>query len=297
MFNNVKLFALAANLTLATLSVSTFAVPVTTVISGNLSYSENGTSSGSSVSPASNVYSWEGSPTLDSYAEITGDSSGTTEALSWSHAESAQVVSQIYQKSTVLNNTGSAQRFAFHFLVDSGSISATANNPMMTGEYLDATYNMNILVNGKKIWESTADLFLDQNGYVLTKSGTDLNKGAVAGPNYTWADYTGRLSLGTFQDNESFTLEYYLTATVTNSFYVYENQSCDENSVPLPGTNANCSQPFNGQSYARIGDPNGFEHSPINSDTVIPASNLPEPAGLMLIGLGLAALGLQRKRA
>lgn len=295
---NIKWSNIAAPITsllFAIFSATASAVPVTTLLSANVSYSENGTSASSAIDPSSSVSVYQGSPTFDSYAEANGDQSGTTDALSWSHAEYAQVVSQVHQVSTVLNNTGSAQRFTFRFLVDSGMISATANNPLISGEYLNANYDMNILVNGRSIWQSSANLYLDADGYVLTKSGMDLHYGATASAKYQWDDYKGRLNLGTFKNNESFTLEYYLTATVTNHFYVYENQSCGEGDVYVPDTTPNCSQSFNGQSYAHIGDPNGFEHSPISSDTVVPGTNVPEPAAAWLLLLGLAGLGISRR--
>jgi hypothetical protein len=139
--------------------------------------------------------------------------------------------------------------------------------------------DVNILLNGNSIWSTFAHIQTTENGSVLNKFGNDLSGTYTTdGPEsfYTWDQQSHALDLGNFADGQSFTLEYYISTTVE----------------------ALAHDSYHSWGQASFADPFGLSTSPFDTTTLTlqPASELPEPNGLLLFAGLLALLTVRYKR-
>lgn len=185
---------------------------------------------------------------------------------------------------TRTNLSGQNQAYAFDFTLSGGKLAFGD----WAGSWLNAAYDIHILLNNTPIWESSA-LFYGSGGYsaqpgvhnFLDTEGTELARhyynGYTSAPGdmwrvgYTFDTYNGHLDLGTFAPGETFTLSYLMNVDAYGPGYE-------------TGAIAQFGDPFN------LTD-SGFSGS-ISGDT----TSVPEPSTLLLFLSGFAGLvGLRRK--
>lgn len=299
-----KALSLSIGLTVGSVTFPALAVPVTVVVDGNTSVSESGAPAITSSAPAgTSVYLWN--QTNNSFAEAIGDNSGYSNVASNSSKNISEVTSQLHQSATVTNNTGAAQNFTFNFFINAGSLTTSNSVGFSATESILAGYDLNILVNGSSIWNSAATLTTDANGSNIVKSGADLNSSISSGSNYYWSSFSDVLSLGTFQNNETFTLDYFLTTKTVNNFTTLITHNCYTSNYGYgdgygygygSGSTEYCyDSEEGGSAYARIGDPNDIDYTRIDESTIGVTSSVSEPTSLVLVGAGLAGLAFRRR--
>jgi len=194
------------------------------------------------------------------------------------HTLSAQATNS----DTIVNSSGGSQEFFYDFTVFGPSLSLTDFVGVADSD-IDAptaSYDMSILVNGASVWNSSAVLHGGTGGHELLESGTDLGGTFFTDSDYSsifgydFNDYLGTVSLGIFDDSESFLFETVMEVIVSS--YDFE----------LGGR-------------ASIGDPGditGSGFGGVVSAQSLASTAVPEPSVIALFGLGLAGVVFSRRK-
>ena len=234
--------------------------------------------------PAASVYSYAESYNSGTggYTYATGDDTGYsdlfTAASVYDETASVNAGAQILHKAVITNDSASAQNIDFNFLIMGGRIDTFTGFWDGDSNTTNSGFSADIRVNGTSLWNATADISYNSSNVTLTLGGTDLG-GTEGWNNYSWGNYNGFLSLGSLAAGASLTLEYQLETYV--NLYLSES----------------------GYAAARISDPFDFNSNPLFAvdnfittpvDTGNP-TEVPEPAGTLLLGAGLAALAFRRR--
>lgn len=235
----------------------------------------------------------------------------------WSRAEGSSTgTARVGLSYTLTNTSGLAQNYTLSFHINSGFLFTDAQVPLAAGEYLSAYYGASITAGTHVLFNSSATLYTDDAGTSLTLDGTRLLDGGDDGSDgrYDWASGDYAIDLGVLNPGESVDLMaevLNLSDTAVGTYDYSGGGSIDTTSngpcgydmvdvdgdgsfYPVPRTP--CALP-KGSAGSRYDDPISFSSEPLTITTG-PATtqSVPEPGGLGLIGLGLAALHWTRRR-
>ncbi len=228
--------------------------------------------------------------------------------------------SEIVQNATLTNDAASALDFLYNFTITWGGLTAANYGFTTAEEYSKAGYLVDIKVNGTSIWNSAFELLTDINGTTYSSAGNMLGSYSAGQQYYGWSPVTGQLNLGTLAAGASMQLSYSIRTMVSgNHLYTcFNNQEPQLTDAPSDmNTLAVVSNPdcgygeygeygeygyanFAGDTYAQFGDPNGFDSSiaGFTQQNIVgrQPGSVSEPAGLALVGAGLAGLAFRRRQ-
>jgi len=295
----IKTLALAIGASTLAIAMPSHALLITSTVESSVQFTAgvNGNTQGVTDGPTNSTdisfYGQTENPNLNinpfsGGGYVKGDSAGNSELKSlgpW-YTQTAwlsspfimQTESNIVHKAVITNDTANMQNLNFNFLITAGTI--TSNSEQIQGNnYVSAGYSATIAVDGINLWNSAGLAKHDENGKSVTLSGTSLGGTAYSDSDwYSWDNYSDSLGLGFLSPGESLTIEYSLT-TYVNEYFEDDGYSYTP--------------------YATIGDPFDFNSSPLfGADKFVEAgtsTNVPEPVGAALLGLGLAGLAFRRK--
>jgi hypothetical protein len=222
-------------------------------------------------------------------AQANGNAAGDIAVRAGYSSPAAYIVDELHAKTTwsqtVVNQSGVGQSYAFNFHIAPGGILAGSDNTgLWLSSPLQASYNIEILLDNTVIWNSAAALRVGKDGGTwhddLTLTGTKLGRTyseelnpadayfGAWGAGYTFGGYDDVLDLGTLANNGSFTLTYLMEVRVAG---------------PM----------FESGAYAAFGDPlNLSGGGMIGEVTPVPE---PEIYALLLAGLGLIGWASRRR--
>lgn len=120
------------------------------------------------------------------------------------------------QDRTVVNTTGGALNFFYTFNLTNGGINASSTS-LMTGQFANANFAVDILVNGASLFQTNAQVLTDSTGQSLTSGGTNIfNFGSsctsIAACGASWGSQTFTLNLGILSAGASLNLTYDVTS-------------------------------------------------------------------------------------
>lgn len=178
-----------------------------------VNFSQSSTTNPSSVDVLDFTTSANGSSSgIHTYGD-TGGSFGSRSSGSGVYDVNGHFV----QDQTVFNTTGSALHYFYTFTLTGGEISASATTPFAAGQFADASYAANILVNGVSLFQTNAQVTMDSTGQSLIAGGTNI---FTSGPSsclssafcgVSWNTQTFTLDLGILAAGASLDLSYDLT--------------------------------------------------------------------------------------
>lgn len=324
---NKKLLALSAAIAFSTFATNSYALEINATSGYSAGSGANATSSSNSqslntdTSTATSVSSYSNGYSIDGDSNSSGSAFGNTNGSFFARAKGSGVAyssnSSITYSQSFTNNAASAQDFSLNFEIIQGALSVFGT-PTATNDFANASYNIyiNLLSNGTttSLFTSYAELSMNNTGGLnLTRTGTSLNTFYDAtNPNgsYGWSNFTQyngdpgneSLAIGTFAANESFSIQYGMTASANGQFTpstaattTTTISSIINGSISECG-DGGCGRTPNGGSSSRTGDPFNINGVVIGAVSQAPSS-VPEASSILLMGLGLVGLAFGRRKA
>ncbi|EWH08574.1 hypothetical protein DS2_16549 [Catenovulum agarivorans DS-2] len=326
--NKIKLLAVAISTILGTHIAPVYAFPTDIELSANTDVTLNGDNSTDSDTDNTSVYAssylYSGNDWAD--ANASANDQGWIYSNAYGYGADFDAMSTVTQSVTVTNDTGLDQFIDFTFTINFGSLSVYGfeyEPAFETGEYITASYMADIRLNDTSIWDSSAALTYDENGYSFTQSGASLANYDASNPEYYgWGEQTDTIGLGLIGAGESFTLDYIVK---THSFgqpgliddcdngygdygeygdggeFLVFNTFVDDfddgyGDYGEYGDGYGCLYSAL-DAYAQFGDPFDFGATPAFTDASFTQSTpVPEPSSFAIIGAGLAGLAFMRRR-
>jgi len=122
---------------------------------------------------------------------------------------------QFVQNRSVINTSGSALHYYYSFSITGGQINASSSSTFASGQFANASYAVDILVNGSSLFQTNAQVLFDSTSQTLMSGGTNIfNAGSSCNSSNcgaSWGTQNFTLDLGILAAGASLDLTYDLT--------------------------------------------------------------------------------------
>jgi hypothetical protein len=174
----IKILTLAVSTVLGSQIAPVYAFPITLDIDAETTVTQYGSTDANSASSSTFAQSYsESSGDIISYANSRGRDDGWFYANAFGNGELFDSMGVIKQTATVTNDTAVDQLINFDFTINFGSLNVNTFGPdpaFASDESVTSLYSAEILLNGSVLWNSSASITYDENGYEFSQSGTSL---------------------------------------------------------------------------------------------------------------------------